>query len=73
MVQDDEAAVYHRDKRLDAIWSVCADEFVTELPAVAIDPVVALGPWLICTHAGRDELWVSWHPAGGSGSFLDPH
>jgi len=46
MVQDDEAAVYHRDKRLDAIWWVCADEFVTESTAVAIDAVVAVGPWV---------------------------
>jgi hypothetical protein len=44
MVQHDAAAVYHRDKRLDAIWLPCADEFVTESAAVANDPVVAVGP-----------------------------
>ncbi len=46
MVQDDEAAVYHRDKRLDAIWWLCADEFVTESTVIAIDPIVAVGPWV---------------------------
>ena len=46
MVQDDKAAVYHRDKRLDAIWWVCGDKFVMESTAVAIDSVVAVGPWV---------------------------
>lgn len=71
MVQDDKAAVYHRDKRLDAIWWVCADEFVTE--SWPLIPLSRLGHGPTCTHAGRDGLWVSWHPAGGSGSLLDPH
>ena len=56
MVQDDEAAVYHRDKRLDPIWWVCAEEFVTASTAVGVDAVVSVDHGSICTHAGSDEL-----------------
>jgi len=43
MAQDNETAVYHRDKGLDAILWVCESEFVTESTAMVIDSVVELG------------------------------
>jgi hypothetical protein len=73
MFQDGEAAVYHRDKRLDAIWRVCATNFVAESTAVPLILLSQSGHESICTYTGRGELWVTWRPARGSGLFLDPY
>jgi hypothetical protein len=71
MVQDDEAAVYHRDKRLDAIWWVRAEEFVTESwPLIPLSRL-AMGRF-VPMQAGTNFGSVGTQPRG-SGSFLDPH
>jgi len=67
MVQEDEAAVYHRDKRLDAIWWVCAANLWRNRQPWPLIPLSRLEHGSIRNHAGRVELWVSWHPARGSG------